>query len=479
MATWPSYSIWSPETHHEKVHARAPNPADFPEIPSISQSYWIREHPIEFEEECARAPFPTEADVVIIGSGITGATVAYQIARSQPDLRVAMVEARGICTGATGRNGGHIGRPEVYHIRELAEEFGAEEAIKLRVLGKKNRELMIDTITELGAVEETDLQLNGTIVVFETAEEKADFVADTEWAKEHGYEPEGYLIDDQESILAKVSLTPTHSEHGAAYLERSGTVYPRKLVAVLLKAALQRMAAFTIHSYTPVSAVTHESTDSGEDHSYTVSTNRGNIKARSVFHATNGYASHLIPSLCGKSGVYGCKAHMLGVQPNRTAPDAFQLTRGFGYQDFWHWILQRPNNGPYLYGLATAEEVGNYNDNITLPDDNPHKLGMIQFLESVFPHHFRDINIQRDIVYDWTGIQGFTQNGASIVGRPTQGSPGEYVSVGHNGEGMGRCFASAVVATDAMLNYLNGNKAWAPPDWFPASYARNLGAGDV
>lgn len=272
-------------------------------------------------------------------------------------------------------------------------------------------------------------------------------------------------------------MNESKAQYGAAYLEASGTVYPRKLVGVLLKAALKRMPALTIHAYTPASSVVSDFT--AERYHYTVSTNRGEIKARAVFHATNGYASHLVPSLCGKDGVYGRKAHMLGVQPNITAPDTCQLSRGFGYQDFWHWILQRPNNGPYLYGLATAEVTGDYNDNITLPENTPHRREMVQFLETVFPHHFEDIDFKRDVVYDWTGIQGFTKDGASIVGRPTKGSPGEYVSVGHNGEGMGRCFACATVATDAMLSYLKGTKSWTPPEWFPMSFARNLGSGDL
>lgn len=136
-------------------------------------------------------------------------------------------------------------------------------------------------------------------------------------------------------------MNESKAQYGAAYLEASGTVYPRKLVGVLLKAALKRMPALTIHAYTPASSVVSDFT--AERYHYTVSTNRGEIKARAVFHATNGYASHLVPSLCGKDGVYGRKAHMLGVQPNITAPDTCQLSRGFGYQDFWHWILQRPD----------------------------------------------------------------------------------------------------------------------------------------
>lgn len=235
------------------------------------------------------------------------------------------------------------------------------------------------------------------------------------------------------------------------------------------------MSALTLHGYTPASSVVSDFT--AEKYHYTVSTNRGAIRARAVFHATNAYSSHLLPSLIGKNGVYGCKAHMLAAQPNKIAPN-LQLTRGFGYQDFYHWILQRPNNGPYLYGLATAEKMGDYNDNITLPENNQYRKDMLRFLETVFPHHFEQINVKRDILYDWTGIQAFTTDGASRVGRPTKGSPGEYASVGHNGEGMGRCFACATVATDAMLNYLQENKSWTPPEWFPTSFSMNLGSGD-
>lgn len=235
------------------------------------------------------------------------------------------------------------------------------------------------------------------------------------------------------------------------------------------------MSALTLHGYTPASSVVSDFT--AEKYHYTVSTNRGAIRARAVFHATNAYSSHLLPSLIGKNGVYGCKAHMLAAQPNKIAPN-LQLTRGFGYRDFYHWILQRPNNGPYLYGLATAEKVGDYNDNITLPENNQYRKDMLRFLETVFPHHFEQINVKRDILYDWTGIQAFTTDGASRVGRPTKGRPGEYASVGHNGEGMGRCFACATVATDAMLNYLQENKSWTPPEWFPTSFSMNLGSGD-
>jgi glycine/D-amino acid oxidase-like deaminating enzyme len=48
---------------------------------------------------------PTEADVVIIGSGITGAFAAHYLATGEHgrDIDVVMLEAREAAWGATGR----------------------------------------------------------------------------------------------------------------------------------------------------------------------------------------------------------------------------------------------------------------------------------------------------------------------------------------------------------------------------------------
>ena len=50
---------------------------------------------------------PIECDVVIIGAGPSGASVAYHLLADGPgsSLSVTMLEARQVCSGATGRNG--------------------------------------------------------------------------------------------------------------------------------------------------------------------------------------------------------------------------------------------------------------------------------------------------------------------------------------------------------------------------------------
>ena len=47
---------------------------------------------------------PSHVDVVIIGSGITGVSCARTLLkRGPPGLRVLVLEARDVCSGATGR----------------------------------------------------------------------------------------------------------------------------------------------------------------------------------------------------------------------------------------------------------------------------------------------------------------------------------------------------------------------------------------
>jgi glycine/D-amino acid oxidase-like deaminating enzyme len=50
--------------------------------------------------------FPQDVDIVIIGSGLTGALIAYNLlSRPGPKPSILMLEARTAASGATGRNG--------------------------------------------------------------------------------------------------------------------------------------------------------------------------------------------------------------------------------------------------------------------------------------------------------------------------------------------------------------------------------------
>lgn len=199
MATWMSTDRFASQVKDDNpLDKKAPNPAEYPESSSQSRSYWIREHPISWDDS-ESSHLPKEVDIAIIGSGITGASVAYHLSVSRPDLSVAVLEARGVCSGATGRNGGHIGRPSPYHIRKLAETFGDEEAVRLREFPLRNKKRVLECIKSLGIAEYVDLRVDGTIVVFKSDEERVKYLKDDEWGRERNMEIEGVVLNPEET----------------------------------------------------------------------------------------------------------------------------------------------------------------------------------------------------------------------------------------------------------------------------------------
>lgn len=74
-----------------------------------TRSYW-QDPPDDIADLKTTQHVPERADIVIIGSGITGAAVAWNLLQdgSSSSLpSVVMLEARQACSGATGRNGQH------------------------------------------------------------------------------------------------------------------------------------------------------------------------------------------------------------------------------------------------------------------------------------------------------------------------------------------------------------------------------------
>lgn len=71
-------------------------------------SYW-QNPPDAIADLRSTSDLPRSAEIVIIGSGITGASVAHNLfLRGRQDI--IMLEARQASSGATGRNGKHIRR---------------------------------------------------------------------------------------------------------------------------------------------------------------------------------------------------------------------------------------------------------------------------------------------------------------------------------------------------------------------------------
>ena len=113
-----------------------------PKIPlsKYTSPYW---HISPHQHANHQSPWPSAiSDVVIIGSGISGMTLARTLIRANAKLEVVLIDARQLCAGATGRNGGHIKTMTFAMWAERKKIFGLEEAIRISLFEDSHLEAM-------------------------------------------------------------------------------------------------------------------------------------------------------------------------------------------------------------------------------------------------------------------------------------------------------------------------------------------------
>lgn len=134
-------------------------------MPNPTDSYWLDDPPFPALCDIQDDELPQEADVVIVGSGITGAAVAKSLLElSDSKLRVVVCEARQICSGATGRNGGHIKSSPYSEFAMFSKRLDPEVASKVVRFKRSHLEMMKQVGAKIGhgdvrEVETVDLYL--------------------------------------------------------------------------------------------------------------------------------------------------------------------------------------------------------------------------------------------------------------------------------------------------------------------------------
>ncbi|KAL9113882.1 MAG: hypothetical protein Q9227_002016 [Pyrenula ochraceoflavens] len=76
-----------------------------------TKAFWQEDYETDIAGHRTTKDLPDAADVIVIGSGISGAFAARELIHN--GCNVLLLEARTTCSGATGRNGGHC-QPHLY-----------------------------------------------------------------------------------------------------------------------------------------------------------------------------------------------------------------------------------------------------------------------------------------------------------------------------------------------------------------------------
>ncbi|KAF8514475.1 FAD dependent oxidoreductase-domain-containing protein [Gautieria morchelliformis] len=448
-------------------------------------------------KEGSEGPLTTDADIVIIGSGITGVGAAYHLsthpATADLSLNIIILEARDFCSGATGRNGGHL-TPAVFKgFRSIADIYNTTEALRWLALERHTADSLVSLLNS--SRHEVDLIHGGHLDLFFSDAQESKYKADWEAARNAG-------ADVQQ--VQFLSREETHQVYGPAFpsVRFSGhSLWPLKAVTQLFRLAQRNIAKLNtgvelhIHTQTPVTGITAmeaiSTTSTALPRRWLLNTPRGSVRAHTVIHATNGYAAHLLPFLAAN------RDRQVNIIPTRGQVIATRASAGTdklltpSYSTVFEYWFPRPVNGTAgeyttpLVILGGGRETGGPSYEMGVTDDsviNPAiSKTLREFLPVVYPDGWFEQGKAPEM--EWTGIMGYTQSGDPLVGPvldpvDSVDFEGQYIAAGYSGHGMPRAFGCAEALVQIIISDLK-NETWKIPDWFPYHFLTTSNPGNI
>ncbi|KAK7754730.1 hypothetical protein SLS62_003288 [Diatrype stigma] len=484
-------------------------------VDNPTESYWHREPSEKLLGHRTTEQLPRTADVVIVGSGITGAFAAHFLKEKRPDLEIVMLEAREACWGATGRNGGHC-QPAMYAAAPHIASFELRNYAYLKTL-VESYSIACDWHSTSGVHAYYSKPLFAEVrrAVERLADTYPDLAANVELVtksgggggKGSGGGSDGgvkWLLEQERRETTLEGLRVGRAE-GAVVQWHAASLWPYKLVAFVLERLLAA-GRFNLQTKTPVTGLSSSPSPSpslrqttaaaapAANLLWTAHTPRGSVTAPRVLLATNAYTSHLLPPFADLIVPVRGQVSSLKPPPPPPFPSTAPTTTAAAAAapaasdkpspplDIGHtfyiagepddpysrddYLIQRPPAAAELvFGggrqHARGRGVGVWDDGDI---DEPvawylrGELGNLVDLSHAPPagNEAGEGRKRGDLepTRQWTGIMGFSRDGHPWVGgvpAALGGGPGLAVCAGYTGHGMPNAVLSAKAAAQHLL----------------------------
>jgi len=516
----------------QEILKRASQPPGLPN-PKPTASYWLDDPPYPELVVAQSAVLPETADIVIIGSGITGAAVAWSILQQHASTtdgadsdgrhakrgdspsssrppRIIVLEARGLCSGATGRNGGHIKPSPHETFEDLKDRFGPARAAQVVRFQLRHIEMLPKLCASQGWDAAECRQVRTSDMFIDEKQRDHTFAQVRHLAK---WVPE-CEIDCLGAEEAQKALGTNSSVRGAISYT-AGALWPFRFVSSVWNSLLTDFPEYiSLETHTPVTSISAAlSQSSSTSYAYEVGTPRGIIRCKHIVHATNAFAGQYIPGFRGK--LTGALAHMTAQRPGTNFPPQYDGSHSWSliYGNAFDYTTQRPHGadgsaGDIMHGGGLnrgANEgmsaFGVWDDSIVDPLPMAHLGGI---LPTIFEPNWGPDSPEGRVRKSWTGIIAATGDWLPFVGRldpsltgrpsaapalrttasqPSSSPPatswsdvasGEWVSAGYCGDGMvwawlcGTALGHMVIGSDLLdLPEAPGRPGGRVVDWFP------------
>jgi glycine/D-amino acid oxidase-like deaminating enzyme len=409
-----------------------------------NQSVWVSQTP-DYRPGAALLQ-DIRADLAIIGGGFTGVSTAYHFSRRYPEKRVVLLEAKSLTNGASGRNGGMM-------LNWLPIMYGYDAETTRRVYEMTHAGIRM--IAEIIARHNLPVscRIDGTLSVYTDPRRAEAAQREAEMHQQIGI-PSVFL--DGEALKRQLNL---RGVYGAILDPNSGQINGAQLVRSL-RPVLEEQGV-KIYEQTPVLSIR-------EGAEMLLRTPRGEVRAKAVVLATNGYTSKLGYF---QDAIFPLHAHVFATAPQRSEELSKLGWHGTaGYSDDLDRIAYSSltHEGQIVFGGGSNQAYTYLFNNRTRYTHSPQEAARAyQKLEETMEGYLPGSR-RVPVTHRWTGVLGMTMNRVPLIGVRGE-NRNLYYGVGFCGHGVTLGNMAGLILTDA---YSGDDACWRGLPCYQAGYVR-------
>lgn len=324
-----------------------------------------------------------DADVLIVGGGIAGITLAYTLA--EQGAAVGLLEAGWLAGEASGRNVGFLLAAPAEPYSERIALWGREGARAVLHIGRRNHQRVRQLVQTLGI--DCDYQQTGSLRLTRTHEESEDLRGSLPELRHDGFPMREIAVAD---------AVPAHAVSGfdAAFeVPEDGMIHPVKFLHGVAVAAAAKGARLFAHS-----RVESAKWQAGL---WEVRSGAHVARARTLVLAMNAFTPRLVPNLAPV--IAPRRGQVVATAPLPEMVFTRPTYAHYGYQ-YWR---QTPDRRLVIGGWRDTDfEVESTDVNATTAKI---QAAIEAGLEHLVPGG-------APIEHRWAGIMGFARDGRPLVG---------------------------------------------------------------
>lgn len=334
------------------------------------------------------------ADVVIIGAGISGCAIAYNLAKKGVK-NIVVLEKNYICSGSTGRCGAGV-----------RMQWGTEMNCKI---AKKSIEFYENANEILEYDRDVEFKQKGYLLIADTDKEIEQFKKNIEVQHSCGIPSKLVSLEEAREIVPYLN---TSVLKGAAFCAKDGFLNPFTTTDAFYKAAKRLGAEF--NTFTEVTGIKVE-----KDKVVGVETNKGFIATNCVVNATNGWSKSISDMVGLDIPVYSERHQILVTEPVEPMQDPMVMSFGLNL-----YVQQAPH-GSFIMGRGDANEPRDLRQTSSW-----HFIEeMAKTVDTILP----PISNLR-VVRQWAGLYNMTPDKQPIYDKAPN-VEGFYMALGYSGHG--------------------------------------------